>query len=240
MSIKLTIELTILSQPLRITTRGFYMKKLLLIASIFTLLTACASPYPLGMSEEQWKSITPEERKALLLKQQQYNEEQRLERIKANAKQRELELKRDIAERKRLDRLYQNPVNGNVVMVNILGGSYKYGKRVKNVLEDTYQIARGETKKITLNLQEPKKHYHSTENVYLRYDQSGNGVYLYLDNPNYNSSKRIALLRDGNWACGTKYRKNLYTSYEQLTSMQLFVKEMGGQCGHHREKRRYY
>ena len=82
--------------------------------------------------------------------------------MKAAAKERELELKREIAEKKRLDTLYSNPENGNVIMVNILGGQYKYGKRVKNVLEDTYQIARGETKKIELVLQQPKKHYTST------------------------------------------------------------------------------
>lgn len=45
------------------------MKKALFIVALFSLLTACASSYPLGMSEEQWKSITPGERKALLLKQ---------------------------------------------------------------------------------------------------------------------------------------------------------------------------
>jgi TRAP-type C4-dicarboxylate transport system substrate-binding protein len=102
------------------------MKRVWFLIAVFSLLTACASPYPLGMSEEQWKSITPQERQALLLKQQQYEEEQRLVRIKEEAKERQLQLKRDIAEKKRLDALYNNPQNGNVVMVNILGGKYKY------------------------------------------------------------------------------------------------------------------
>jgi len=217
------------------------MKKVLLLLAVFSLLTACASSYPLGMTEEQWKSITPEERQSLLLKQQQYEEEQRVIRMKAAAKERQLELKREIAEKKRLDALYSNPENGNVIMLNILGGQYKYGKRVKNVLEETYQIARGETKKIELALQQPKKHYTSTEIVYLHYAQHGNGVYLYLDNPNYNSSKRISLLRDGHWACGSNYKKNLHTSYESLTGMRLFVKEVGTHCGHVRDaKKRYY
>jgi len=213
------------------------MKKALFILSIFSLLTACASSYPLGMSEEQWKSITPEERKALLLKQQKYQEEQRAIRMKAAAKERQLRLKREIAEKERLDTLYSNPENGNVVMVNILGGQYKYRKKVKNVVEDTFQIARGETKKITLTLEDPKKRYNTTETAYLHYGEHGNGVYLYLDNPNYSSSKRISLLRNGKWNCGARYKKTLSTSYEVLSNVHLFVKEVGSHCGH---KRRYY
>lgn len=214
------------------------MKKALFIVALFSLLTACASSYPLGMSEEQWKSITPGERKALLLKQQKYQEEQRAIRMKAAAKERELELKRDIAEKKRLDALYNNPQNGNVIMVNILGGDFKSGKRHYHIMEDTYQIARGEAKQIELRLEESKKHYSSDETAYLVYAQHGNGVYLYLDNPAYNSSKRISLLRDGQWACGSNYKKSLYGSYESLNNVRLFVKESASEC--RSQRRRYY
>ncbi|WP_029406857.1 hypothetical protein [Thiomicrorhabdus sp. Milos-T2] len=214
------------------------MKKALFILALFSLLTACASSYPLGMSEEQWKSISPQERQALLLKQQKYNEEQRVIRMKAAAKERELQLKRDIAEKKRLDALYNNPENGNVIMVNILGGDYKSGKRHYNIMEDTYQIARGEAKQIELRLEESKKHYNSNETAYLVYAQHGNGVYLYLDNPKYSSSKRISLLRDGHWACGSNYKKSLYSSsYESLDNIRLFVKESASHC---RTQRRHY
>lgn len=215
------------------------MKKFVLLISLTLFLTGCMSTYPLGMSEEQWKSITPEERKALLLKQQQYEEEQRLVRMKAQAKERELQLKRDIEEKKRLQKLYNNPRDGNVVMINILGGNYQYGKTTKRVLEDTYQIARGEIKQITLHLEDPKKHYHSTEKVYLHYAQNGNGIYLYLDHPNRNSSNRIALLRNGQWSCGSQYTKNLYTRYEKLHNMQMFVKQSGGHCGRNSDRHVY-
>ncbi|MDX1352712.1 MAG: hypothetical protein R3254_06845 [Thiomicrorhabdus sp.] len=213
------------------------MKKALLILAIFSFLTACASSYPLGMSEEQWNSITPEERQALLLKQQKYEEEQRAIRMKAQAEQRKLELQQEIAEKQRLDRLYSDPQNGNVVMLNILGGNYQYGKKTKHVLEESYEIARGETKQIQLVLEEPKKHYHTTQTAYLQYTLNGNAVYLYLDNPKYNSSKRIALLRDGNWTCGSNYQKHLYGSYESLKDMTFFIKEMGSHCNH---RRRHY
>ncbi|WP_321324785.1 lipoprotein [Thiomicrorhabdus sp.] len=213
------------------------MKRFLFVFVIFALLTGCASSNPLGMSDEQWKSITPEERQALLLKQQQYEEEQRTIRMKAEAEERKIQLKQEMAERERLERLYNAPKNGNVMMINILGGKYKYGKREKRILEESYEIARGETKKIQLTLENPKSRYNSTETAYLQYSMNGNGIYLYLDNPKYNSSKRIALLRDGNWLCGTRYKKSLNTSYESLHKISFFVKEVGSRCN---LQRRHY
>ena len=206
------------------------MKNLLIISSIFLLLTACATPYPLGMNKEQWNQLSPDERKAMLLKQQEHQEQQRMVRIKANAKAEQLRLQQQIIETRRLEKLYSNPGDGNVVMINLLGGEYHYGKRKKRILEESYQLARGETKKIKMIIQDPKKSYTSSETVYLRYDPSGNGIYLYLDNPSHNETRRIALLRDGNWQCGSNYTKNLHTSYEKLLGVRLFVKEQEGDC----------
>lgn len=206
------------------------MKKLLLMTSLLFLLSACASPYPLDMDETQWNTLTVEERQALLLKQQQYREEQRLVKIKADAQARELQIQQEMAETQRLERLYSHPQDGNVIMVNLLDGEYRYGKDSKRLMEATYQVARGETKKIELILEDAKKHYTSTKTAYLTYDASGNGVYIYLGNPSYHSNKRIALLRDGHWPCGADYTKNLQGSYVQLLDVKVFVKESGSSC----------
>lgn len=210
------------------------MKKLLLITSLLLILSGCASPYPLGMDKTQWNALTIEERHSLLLKQQQYREEQRLAQIKADAQTRKLRIEQEMAESRRLEKLYSDPRNGNIVMVNLLGGEYRAGKRSKRLIEATYQIARGETKKIELILEDSKTHYSSTETAYLSYDASGNGVYLTLDNPSYDSSynpsKRIALLRDGHWPCGSNYTKSLQGAYEQLLGVRAFVKESGSSC----------
>ena len=204
--------------------------KNLLILSILLFLAACASPYPLGMNEDQWNKLSADERKAMLLKQQEHQEKQRMVQIKANAKAEQLRLENQIIETRRLEKLYSDPRNGNVMMVNILGGQYQYGKRQKRVLEASYVVARGEIKKISLALQDPKNHYTSTETVYLKYEAAGNGIYLYLDHPSRNETKRIALLRDGHWQCGSNYTKNLHTSYEKLIKMRFFVKESESNC----------
>ena len=206
----------------------------MLILPVYFFVAGCASSHPLGMNEEQWKALTPNEREKLLLQQQKYREEQRLAQIEANARAQELQHQRHMAEQKRLQALYDNPVNGNVVMLNILGGTYIYGKRSKKIKEETYQIARGEIQKIKLILEDRKNNFTTTENVYLEYALNGNGVYLYLDNPSYNSNRyeRIALLRDGDWNCGTYYEKNINTSYKKLKKVQLFVKETGSRCAY--------
>ena len=216
------------------------MKKLLLMTSLLLLLNACASPYPLGMDETQWNSLTVAERQSLLLKQQQYREEQRLVQMKADAEARKLRIQQEMVESRRLEKLYRQPQNGNVVMVNLLGGEYRHGKHSKHLMEASYQVARGETKKIKLLLEDSKKHYSSVETAYLTYDVNGNGIYLYLDNPNYRSSKRIAMLRDGHWQCGSNYTKHLHGSYEKLLGVKLFVKESGSGCrSKHQPYRRY-
>ncbi|WP_127471097.1 hypothetical protein [Thiomicrorhabdus aquaedulcis] len=195
-------------------------------------LSACASPYPLGMSEEQWNALSTDERKTLLVKQQAYQEEQRLAKQQADAKARELSLQLEIAERARLEKLYQQPQNGNVMMVNVLEGQYRSGKRQLRLVEASYLIARGESQFIELVLEDAKHRTITTVNAYLHYDINGNGLYLAFDR--YQNAQRIALLRDGQWNCGTTYQKNLMTSYQQLLGVHFYVQEQGAQCRGHR------
>ena len=211
------------------------MKRILLLVTLLSLLAGCSTtPYPLGMTKEQWFKLTPKERRDLLLNEQKYREEQRLAKIKANDKANERRHQREMAEKKRLDSLYKNPHNGNIVMVNIIRGHYKYGKKGKNleyIQEDSYQIARGETKKIILRLKDAKKHYITTKPIYLQYALNGNAVYLHLQKPTKRKNQdRITLLRDGKWHCGSHYRKEMTTSYETLKDFRLFVKEIGSKC----------
>ncbi len=214
------------------------MKRLVLILPIIILLSACASSYPLGMNEEQWNKLSAEERQQLLLEQQKYREQQRLARIEAEARARELQHQEDMAEKARLQALYDNPVNGNVVMVNVLGGVLIQGKRTKRIQEETFQLARGEIQSIELIVKDNKKGYTSRKSFYLEYAINGNAVYLYLEDPQYNNYRddRIALLRDGNWQCGSHYVKNLNSSYEKLKKVKLFVKESGSSCRHLRPR----
>lgn len=137
-----------------------------------------------------------------------------------------------MAEKKRLEALYNNPVNGNVVMVNVLGGELKQGKRHYRILEESYQIARGEIQTVDLPIHKSKNNYYTTQKAYLEYAINGNAIYLYLHNPHYdhNRYERIALLRDGQWSCGSRYKKQLPGSYKAITALKLFVKEQSSHC----------
>lgn len=208
------------------------MKFWLSIATIALLLSGCASTYPLGMNETQWKALSVQEREKLLLQQQKIQAEQHRQQMQAKAAERERQHQKELAEKARLQALYESPNKGDVIMLNILGGNFMQGKRSKRILEETYQIARGETQQISLLLIDNKNNTTSTETAYLKYALNGNGVYLFLDNPNYHNNRhsRIALLRDGHWTCGSQYNKNLNTRYTKLKKMKFFIKEIGQHC----------
>ena len=201
----------------------------LLMLFVLTL-TACASPYPLGMSEEQWQKLSPNERQSLLLKQQEYDEKQRLQRQQAQAKQRELELALQLKEEQRLAKLYANPAQGNVVMLNLLSGEYRYKKKVYQVQPTTLLIARGETKEIRLGLRN-KKGQRSSERTFVKYNREGTGLYLYLNTPSKYNDDYIAVLRDGRWNCGSNSKHQFaFNKYESLHNLKLFVKDKNAKC----------
>ncbi|MBN2865050.1 MAG: hypothetical protein JXK16_03515 [Thiotrichales bacterium] len=206
------------------------MVKHLLIVLFVLTLTACASPYPMGMSEEQWQKLTPNERQSLLLKQQEYDEQQRLQRQQAQAKQRELELALQIQEEQRLAQLYANPIEGNVVMINLLSGEYRYKKRVFQIQPISILLARGETKEIRLALRDAKGK-RSSERAFVKYNSEGTGLYLYLNTPSKYNDDYIAVLRDGRWNCGSNSQHQFaYNQNESLQNLQLFVKDKNAKC----------
>ena len=174
--------------------------------------------------------LTDEQKSNLLIKQQQHDHQQQLARIEANALNEELRLKKEIMEAERIERLLANPENGNAIMFNITGGLLQKGKRTKYIQEESYVLTRGESKAISLRVSEENSDYDSTEALYLTYDVMGNGVYLYLDEYPDERSKRIALLRNGNWQCGSHYKKSLNTSYTKLLNVAFFIKEMATEC----------
>ncbi|WP_373019701.1 hypothetical protein [Thiomicrorhabdus sp.] len=207
------------------------MKKILLLSVTALLLASCASnPYPLNMNEEQWQKLTPQERQALLLKQQEYQETQRLERIKADAKQRELDKKLELKEQERLNRLYDHPSGGDVVRINIYSGEYRYKKQVFKLQPFSTLIARGEIKEVDLSMRDYKQRHHR-ERAYLKYNQDGTGIYLYLSHPSHYNNDYIALLRDRSWACGSESRKSFqFSKNEALNNMKFYVEELNSNC----------
>lgn len=205
------------------------VKNLLLLCFILTL-SACASPYPLGMSEEQWQKLSPNERQTLLVKQQAYDEQQRLERIKAQAKQRELQLALELQEEKRLASLHANPGSGDIMMVNFLSGEYHYNKKTYQIQPTTQLIARGETQKIWLSMRD-KKGRNSTEYAYLHYNRQGTGIYLSLNRSFSYNDDHLTILRDGRWECGSSSRHQYtFNNRESIQNLNVFIKDNNSRC----------
>lgn len=204
-------------------------KHLLIMIFVLTL-TACASPYPLGMNEEQWQKLSTDERQTLLVKQQAYDEQQRLERAKAQAKERELQLALQLQEEKRIANLYSQPGSGDVMMVNLLSGEYRYNKKTYQIQPTTQLIARGETQEIRLALRDEKDRS-STERAYLQYNREGTGLYISMSSPSSYNDDRITILRDGHWDCGSNSRHQfVFNKRESIQNLNVFIKDNNTQC----------
>lgn len=217
------------------------VRNLFLLFFILTL-TACASPYPLGMSEEQWQKLTTDERQTLLVKQQAYDEQQRLERIKTQAKQRELALALELQEEQRLANLHANPSSGDVVMVNLLSGEYRYKNKTFQIQPTTFLIARGETQETRLALRDSKGKS-SSERVFLKYNREGTGLYLSLNSPSHYNDDRITILRDGRWDCGSNsHHQYVFNKRESVHNLKVFVQDKNGHCQspHYDSRRNQY
>jgi len=204
-------------------------KHLLLWLFVITL-TGCASPYPLGMNEAQWSKLSTTERQSMLLKQQEYDEQQRLQRMKAQAKQRQLELALKLQEEQRLAKLYANPSRGNVVMLNLLSGEFRYKKKTYQIQPTTLLLAKGETKEIRIALRNSKGQ-RSTERFYVKYNREGTGLYIYQHRPTNYNDDFISVLRDGRWNCGSNSRHHYaYNKNESVHNLKLFVKDKDSRC----------
>jgi len=206
------------------------LKNVLLFVVALTLSACASSPYPLGMTQEQWSKLSADERKSMLLKQQEYNEQQRLERIKTQGKQRELELALELKEKERLNKLYQSPGRGNVVMLNLLSGSFHYKKKTYQIQPTSLLIARGEVKETRLSMRNSKGQ-HSSERIFVKYNNQGTGLHIYLNSPSSYNHDRITILRDGNWDCGSKSRHNYaFNKYESVRNLKVFIKDKHSKC----------
>ncbi|QKI89899.1 hypothetical protein [Thiomicrorhabdus xiamenensis] len=204
------------------------LSRLALLTLFSVLLSACASSNPLGMSDEQWQQLTPDERKELLLREQQIRAERSKAQQIANNQARELELQRQIEEQKRLDKLYAAPQNGNVIRVNIMGGSFQRDKQHYKIMPQSYTLARGERYEIDIELRDAANGRLRDLPAYLHYRPDGAGVELSLHYQN--SSDQLRFLNDGDWQCGSHYQQSLRLDKKELIKLKTYIEYLGGKA----------
>lgn len=201
--------------------RNYYF---LICATLFSslFLSACSTPYPLDMTKQQWQQLSKDQQTKLLLEEQKNRAAQAKSQQIADNKARELRLQAEIAEKKRLAKLYANPSHGGVLRINIEGGHWQEGKTHYKIQANTFRIARGETKEIELTRITSKGYSHNRD-FWVEYRMDGDAIYLrehrYDDN-------QIILLNRNNWHCGDFYQQQLNDRYQTI-KLKLSVFETG-------------
>ncbi|BBP45061.1 hypothetical protein THMIRHAS_04340 [Thiosulfatimonas sediminis] len=197
-----------------------------LLISFFTLplLYGCSSN-PVGMNDEQWKQLSPQAREQLLLKQQQIDAEQARVQQDADNRARELQLQVELEEKKRLQHLYKNPMQSNVVRVNILQGEMQRDKVTWQLRPESFSIARSENKAIQLQLRNPQNGKTQSLPAYLHYRQEGSAVELQLYRQA--SNDQIRFVSDGKWDCGAEYKQRLAISGQEQLQIKAYIEELG-------------
>lgn len=189
--------------------------KLISLALLATALYGCSTPYPMNMSKEQWEQLDPSQQTQLLLEQQKIQAEQ------AKAQQ--------IAEKQRLEKLYANPTQGNVVRVNIEGGTWQENKKQYRIQAETLRIARGESKSFEVVKLNDKGY---TSSLWIEYRMDGDAIYI---KENRYDDQKIVLLNRNKWDCGDFYTAQLSDRYQNLNlKISVFATGNEQHCGGHR------
>ena len=225
------------SQPIKsfsLPIKAFQRFWIIYATSVF--ISACSTPYPLNMSEEQWKQLSNEQQTQLLLEEQKNRAERAKVQQAADNRARELVLQAEIAETKRLEKLYADPENGHVLRVNILGGQWSERKESYKIQPESYRIALGESKQIELTMLNSKG-YSYKRDIWLEYRADGDAVYL---KEYHHDDEKISLLNQNQWACGQEYQKQLKDRY-QTVQLNISISEVGNStsCRHSYKPRRY-
>ncbi len=213
---------------------------LLFLLLLFSLLEGCAKRYPLGLTEEHWKNLTPQQQAEYTVKQHQLDEEAR-RRQEEYWRQREQEE----AEAVRLEReqtmlLYRNARFGDIIQVNISGGSIAFHGERKSYEPLSFDLVSGERKEITF-------HHHGKRITYstdIRVAYDNNAFYFDVgDDPKYeHHTDKIVILDNGSWNRGKVYHpKTLDKRTEsQAQGLKIFIRYKPLPGMHRKESNRCY
>ncbi len=199
------------------------MKHLLLLALAAALLAGCQS-YPMGLSEAQWKALSPEQQADYTRQQTAINEHRRREQEAADELRRAKEELRQEVERARNQERYARARYGDIVTVTIQGGRVAINGKHQDYEPVRFDLVRGERKEIEF-VQRGRASARSRVDVRLSED----GHTFYFDE---SARDRVALISTG-WEQGKTFeplhiRDEAGRSLASNVSIHVKLKELPG------------
>ena len=122
--------------------------RFLLLLVLAALLSGCIQ-YPMGLSQQQWESLTPAQQAEYQAKQYTIDEQNRQQAEVRRVEQQRIAIEQARAEQERLRQLYANARYGDIVRVNVQGGFLEYNGRRYPYEPVSVDLVRGESKLVT-------------------------------------------------------------------------------------------
>ena len=168
------------------------MKHHLLLPLFIALLAGCQS-FPMGLSETQWRALSPEQQADYTHQQTQLNEQRRHEREAKEELQRAKEDLRLEVERARFRDAYARARYGDVVTVTIQGGMVAIDGKHRPYEPVRFDLVRGERKEVEFVQQGRSS---SRNKIDVRLSDDGNTFYF-----DESARDRVSLISTG-WEQG--------------------------------------
>ncbi len=167
---------------------------LLLIASL-AVMSGCAQ-YPMGLNQDQWQSLSPEQQADYTARQQAIDAERAKQAAIRREEQARLAAERERAEQERLEAAYRHARYGDIIVVTVEGGEIAFGGKRHPYEPIAFELVRGERKEVRFSR---LGRHHQTTGIVMRLSEDGNT--FYFDEP---ARKRIVITNNG-WDRGRTY-----------------------------------
>src|SRR3990172_11378521 len=178
-------------------------KYILLSLILIVLVYGCNNRFPLGLKEEQWQALSPQQQAAYTTKQYQIDEERRKMQEEYWRQQEREAAEAARLERERIMQLYKNTRYGDIIQVNISNGSIAFIGERKGYEPLSFDLVRGERKRISF-YHHGKHITHSTD-IWGAYDNNAFYFDVGDDREYEHHTNKIVILDDGRWDEGETY-----------------------------------
>ncbi|MDA0577296.1 MAG: hypothetical protein O3B24_04265 [Verrucomicrobia bacterium] len=168
------------------------------LAILFScFLAGCVTPYPMGLTADQWNSLPTEKQAELQSQQYAIDAQARQQREARQMEQQRLAQAQAVAAAESARQAYVNARYGDVVNVVVQGGSLQYSGKRYPYEPVSFDLVKGETKSVAFRgrgMQTVATHYD------VRLSEDGNTIYF------DDASRQRAVLVNHDWEHGEAYQ----------------------------------
>lgn len=130
--------------------RNVFAWGLFALAMLAVLTQAGCETYPLGMSKDEWVLLSPQQQAEAQQKQEAIDAEQRRVAAEAEAARRQAAAAEAAQRQAELEHRYRHARFGDIVSVNIEGGTMKFAGKDRRYEPVAFDLIRGEAKEVVI------------------------------------------------------------------------------------------